>query len=257
VGAAFTSPPRITADADAPDVAKGLVPDLLTALEPILGVKFTFVNTPFTGQLPGLASGKFDILAGNISDTADREKSIADMVPYSYYMMGLLLPKANPRHITDVKSACGAKIGVPTGSTQTAMLDGINKAYCSPNGLSQIQIANFQSAGDTVTAVLSGQIDSALTGYFQGVGYVEANPNSLSVVAVPQDQVTPYVSTIESIAIDKSNPGVSKALVLGLNELVANGTYDTLMKKWGLTEGVYKTEIQVNPITNTPVGTKA
>jgi polar amino acid transport system substrate-binding protein len=256
VGASFTSAPQIQAEANDPSMVTGIVPDLAAALEPILGVKFKFINTAFPGQLPGLAAGRFNILWGNISDNADREQSIADMVPYWHFTEGLLVDKGNPRHLEGFDSSCGATIGIPTGAVQTTIITGINQTYCALHGLPPIKSATYQTDADIITALLSGQINAGSTSYLSCLEYAQANPDAFSAVEVPQSEVAPYVSGIEAIAVSKSDPGISQALALALKDLIQNGTYEKIVTKWGAESGAYAASgIKVNPITGTKPGT--
>src|SRR5882757_4112595 len=54
-------PPNIYEEAG---VLKGEAPDLMKAIEPILGVKFNFADVQWPGVLPGIQSGNYDMSIG-------------------------------------------------------------------------------------------------------------------------------------------------------------------------------------------------
>jgi polar amino acid transport system substrate-binding protein len=258
VGASFDYPPIIDANVNNPSVPQGVAPDLANALGTVLGVKFQFINTAWPGQLPGLASGKFDVLWGEVSDTAAREKTIADMVPYFLALEGFLLPKGNPRHLTGFDSACGLTIGVPIGSIEDTIIAGTNNTYCGPHGLKAIKIANYQNTAATVTALQSGQVDAVSLGYMGCSAYVKADPNQFAAIEVPRDQTSPYETNLDAVAINKDTPGLSKAIAMGLADLAQSGQFAAILSKLDVSSGMLDpSEIAVNPTTRTPAGTSS
>src|SRR5215213_4437245 len=96
-------------DAFAPDVldrpvgepepqVRGIDPDLATELGRKLGVRFTFVNTPFDQLIPSLRASRFDVIISSMTATAERARQISFL---EYFQAGtsILVPKGNPERV--------------------------------------------------------------------------------------------------------------------------------------------------------------
>jgi len=81
------------------DVAKQLAKDM--------GVKVEFVPTKWSGIIPALLAGKFDVIIGGMSITPQRNMKINFTNPYYYSSQGLLANKAKTKgfSITDFNKA--------------------------------------------------------------------------------------------------------------------------------------------------------
>jgi polar amino acid transport system substrate-binding protein len=92
------------------DMAKKLAEDM--------GVKVEFVPTKWSGIIPGLITGKFDVLIGGMTITTKRNMKINFTRPYYYTEQGLMAnkKKAAGFKVADFDSA-GVTIAARLGST--------------------------------------------------------------------------------------------------------------------------------------------
>ena len=67
----LSNPPYAYVDTDGKTL-HGIAPDLSRSLEPLLGVKFRWVNTPFPGLMPGLQAHRFDMIWGSVTESTPR-----------------------------------------------------------------------------------------------------------------------------------------------------------------------------------------
>jgi ABC-type amino acid transport substrate-binding protein len=256
VGAAFESLPQINANPDDARKPIGIAPDLAALLAPIMGVKIEWVNTAWPGQIPGVRAGSLDALMGQISVTAEREKTLFDFVPYFKASNGILVLSGNPSGIqADVSSLCGLKIGAPLGSLYGRTLDGISKKYCPATAKGPIQLAEFQTAAAGSTAVLSGQVQGYYDGSETVKGVARTSAGKLSSVGLNYDQTKEWDAGLYGIAVTKENSGLTRAFLGAMQKIAADGSYTKVLEKYGTSDsGLKVTDIVVNPITKTPVG---
>ncbi|MEI9430211.1 transporter substrate-binding domain-containing protein [Mesorhizobium sp. Cs1299R1N3] len=256
MGGAYESLPHLNADPQDATKPVGIAPDIVSHLAPILGVKMDWVNTAWPGQIPGLRSGSLDVLMGQISVTPDREKALMDFVPYYKSTSGALVPAGNPNHVTsDVTSLCGLTIGAPAGSLMEKELTGISKKYCEPAGKGDIKMVFFPSASAASVSVLSGQSQAYYESYMTTRGIAKASDSRLEAVSMNYDQTKEWNPGLYGLAVTKDNPGLTKAILVAMQKIVADGSYKAALDKYDAGSGALSAdEVKINPLTNTPVG---
>jgi polar amino acid transport system substrate-binding protein len=159
---------------DTSGTLQGVAPDLAAALEPVLGVKFKFVDTPFPGLIPGLQSGKFDMIWGSVTDTKARE-ALLDFVDYEQDGGILLIAKGNPKKINDITSLCGDAASGLAGSAQLTLLAD-QSTKCTAAGNKAVTVKTFQDIPSAELALRSGQVDTFMAGLGAGLYQVRTAP---------------------------------------------------------------------------------
>ena len=108
-------PPFETIDAQGQPT--GVSVDLARALGESLHRPVKFQNIPFTGLIPSLLTGKIDLILSSMTDTAEREKTIAFSDPY--LSIGLAVLAGNKSGLTGPKDLdrMGCTIAVRQGTT--------------------------------------------------------------------------------------------------------------------------------------------
>lgn len=249
---AFDNPPALYADVTDTRRALGVAPDLSHAIGEILGVEFEWRNTQWPGQLPGLDSGTFDVVWGQITQTAERERELLDLVPWSQNTLGFLVEEGNPEGITDWESACGHRIAVSLGSIFVDLLGRVSEDVCAPQDLEPIVIREYQ--GHEVTGIQSGQADAAmdiysvLDGMAEGMGGFEA-------IEIPAEVAREYYAGFSGVATSKENPELALAIAEALRILHENGTWQMIADSHNAGNEVpMLADVRVNPLSDTPAG---
>ncbi|WP_223942386.1 ABC transporter substrate-binding protein [Arthrobacter sp. StoSoilB22] len=225
VASPLSNAPYIYTESDG-KTTKGIVPELAKALEPVLGVKFRFVNTPFPGLIPGLQAQKFDMIWGVVTDTKEREK-IIDFVDYQKDGATFLVRAGNPKNISDMMSICGNKISSLSGSTQTKLLEKESE-NCVAAGKPPMEIKLYDGAAESQLAVQSGNADVFFTGLGAGLYAESTAPEKFEVVGdVYQDQLF-------GAGFAKSNTELRDVFQSGIKKLVDDGSYVEVFKQGGL-----------------------
>jgi polar amino acid transport system substrate-binding protein len=255
-GALWETPPIIGVDPKKPGVPVGLAPDLVAAVGKVLGIKPVWRNLQWPAQLPGLQSGNVDVLWGQVSDTKEREQSIADMVSWMQQPWAMLLPAGNPKGVTSFSGACGLKIAVPNGSVQDAIVAGNNAKYCASNPMTTI---GYPGAQEAVVAIKAGGADAWFDSSSSIAAIVKAAPTSFTSIPLPNAQIVSYASNISAVAISKQQPGLTRAIAGALKKIAADGgVYQAAMKKWGTADGTMKAKtIKINTFTGLAAGKTA
>ena len=211
---------------------RGFDVDLAQALAAQLGEPVVMSNYTFDGLLHAVRVGTFDIGISAISDTRARERQV-DFVDYLLAGSGMLVPAGNPKHIFDVSGLCGLRVDVQRGTSQETELNEQSK-HCESIGLAPIRLIEFATDDEAFDAFKDGKSDVHVTD-FPVVAYLAKTNDHKYEVAGRQFDLVPY-----GIAVPKGNAVLRARIVAALHAVIADGTYDTLLKKWGLEQGALR-----------------
>ncbi|MFC4004850.1 ectoine/hydroxyectoine ABC transporter substrate-binding protein EhuB [Prauserella oleivorans] len=107
----------------------------------------------FSSLIPGLKAGLFDVIAAGMYITPDRCAEIEFTNPDYNAPAALLLPKGNPKGLSDLDSIVRkrARIGVLTGS--------VEEGYAADSGIPRSRVVVFPDQSSGIDGVLAGRAD--------------------------------------------------------------------------------------------------
>jgi polar amino acid transport system substrate-binding protein len=211
---------------------RGFDIDLARALSTALQRPIVIENDTFSGLLAAVESGRLDLAISAISDTRAREKHV-DFIDYLLAGSGMLVPAGNPKHVFSLAGLCGLRVDVQRGTSQETALEQQSQD-CKNIHLAPITLLTYPTDDEAFAAFAQGKSDVHVTD-FPVIVYLAKTHDHLYAVAGRQFDLVPY-----GIAVSKSNPALLAQLVSALKQVIANGTYDALLRKWGLEQGALR-----------------
>ena len=202
----------------------GMDADLAKAVAAVMGLKANVVNATFATIIPGLTAGRFDMGASSFSDTPAREKSV-NFVDYASVGESFYTKAQGGTTIGSIADICGKTVSVEKGTTEEADA-GTQSSKCTKAGKPAVTVLVFNTQTEANLAVSSGRAalgfaDTPVAGY-----QVKQSGGQFKIVGVP------YATGPYGLAIPKG--GLDKAVLAALQQLVNNGTYKSILAKWGL-----------------------
>ncbi len=211
---------------------RGFDLDLIRAVASKLAMPITIENHTFDDLIPSVQKGRFDLAISAISDTRSREARV-DFVDYLLAGSGMLVPAGNPNHVFNLGGLCGLRVDVQRGTSQQAAIEAQSK-QCTAVHLGAIHITSFATDSEGFKAFSEGKSDVHITD-FPVVAYLAKSSGGKYEVAGRQFALVPY-----GIAFAKGNTVLRSRVAAALTEVIADGTYDRLLKKWGLEQGALR-----------------
>lgn len=185
-----------------------------------LDKKAKFVAQDFSGLIPGLQKGKFDMLVSQVTITDDRKKQVDFTEPYITNEVKAIVKDDN----TTIKSAedfKGKTIGVGLGTNDEAYLrnDLMKK-------VGEFKINTYDDVITTLKDLNVGRIDATINNVFALKPIVEENGYKIKAVggALKSDKA--------GIAVKKGQTELVDQLNKALNDMEKDGTYTKIYKKW-------------------------
>lgn len=228
VGSDTTYPPQEYID-NATNKATGFDIDLITAIAQRMGLKADIVTDKFDTIIDDLSNKRFDVVISAITINSDREKKVA-FVPYFNAGESLLVQNGNPKNIKGLSDLCGQSVGVQTGTVEQTDLQTASTA-CTKAGKHAITSVVLQDQTAVVQLLASNRVvatfqDSPVTDYYNKQHPGQFTVGGSIINAAP-----------EGIAVRKGDTSMLNAVQTTFNQLKADGTYTSIINKWGLTSG--------------------
>jgi polar amino acid transport system substrate-binding protein len=231
VASGVSFPPMEFFDADNKTVL-GFDADLAKALSDVLGVSFDLQNTNFDGIIGGLDAGRYDLTITSMIDKKKRQASV-DFVDYLSSGVAAMVQASNPKKVAGPDDLCGRKVAVEKGATGDLTVDDLTKA-CMAAGKAGIDKQAFPDQASANLALQSGRADVVLALDLTLAYSIKQNAGQFALAGDPVGKLP------VGIGVPKNNPQLRDAVQAALKKVIASGTYDQLLTKWGLAKQALK-----------------
>jgi polar amino acid transport system substrate-binding protein len=212
--------------------------DLFNAVAAKLGVKTEWQSATFDAIIPGVQSGKYEMGISSFTINDERKQQV-NMV--SYFSAGTQwgTKKGNPTGVQP-DDACGKKVAVQTNTVQdTEDLPKRDQA-CKSAGKPAITVDRYQRQDQATASVVSGKDDAMLADSPVLAYAVKQTNGQLELLGDIYD-AAPY-----GYVIKKDQTEFAQAVADAVKALVTDGTYKTILDKWGVQAGAIDSPA-VNP----------
>lgn len=210
----------------------GLDKDLADAVGAKLGVKLEFNNMSFDAIIPALAAKRFDMAMSAMTDNAERRGQV-DFVDYFVSGGGFLVKTGNPHNVHTLEDVCGLTAAIDKGTTNVDDADKASKA-CVAAGKKPVKADVYPGTSKIVLALQNGRADIAMLDTSAAAYIAQQNQGQFEVPGKSYEP-KPY-----GIVFPKGSTQLQQAVKAGLEALIADGSYQKLLAKWGQDVGAVK-----------------
>lgn len=198
----------------------GFDADIAKEIAKRLGVEVEFAPQEFSGLIPSLQAGKIDAIISQVTITEERKKQIDFTQPYITNSVKIIVGEDN-NSITKLEDFKGQNIGVGLGTN--------DETYLRKEVLPKVGKFEIKTYDDVITSLQdlnAGRIDATINNLYALKPVVEKNGFKIKAVGEP------IKSDKAGVAVRKDNPEFRDAIDQALTDLKADGTYNTIFKKW-------------------------
>ncbi len=204
----------------------GLDPSLGRAIARKLGVKITIGNEDFNAQIPGIITGRYDILMSSMTDNKTRQEKVS-FIDYVQAGAGFIVKKGNPDGIKAPTDMCGKTISVVDNGSSLKLAETYD-ADCKSAGKAGLTILKFTGDQDALLQVSNGRAQANITDYV--VAAFKASDPKLNLDAVAVDGTeSPW-----GIAMDPKKAALISSVQGALDSLIKSGEYGKVLGAWNL-----------------------
>jgi polar amino acid transport system substrate-binding protein len=215
--------------------------DILRAATEAMGLRMELRPTTFDSLIPGLHAKRFDAAVGQMGVTIVREKVVDMIGTLTANELFATLADSNIK-INGIEDLCGLTVATTRGSREMVFADEQNPK-CVAAGKQPINALAFNDGNGAAESLMSHRSDLFWLGSTAVSYFVTQSKGRTKVVGSYTD--TSYIG----IALPKGSD-MAVPMQTAVQHLIENGTYQTIVRKWGLEDGAIK-QVPLNP-TNAP-----
>lgn len=223
IGCEATYPPFTFRDAGE---IVGYDVDLAALMCASLGVEPQFVDTQWSGIIPALYAGRFDVIMSSMSYRKERLKKVAFSIPYAEASQALLIRADDADTITSVQDMSGKVLGVKLGSPGEMMKPALDEEIAAAKGAGFSNVKIYDDHPSAYLALSQGSVDGVLNTLPTLGQVMKDRPGAYSLVR-PVGQLN-----WAGIAARKEDPEIVEWMDGELTRLKDSGEIYALQEKW-------------------------
>jgi len=212
-----------------PKTAKltGLDIDLGEALAKKLGVEIKWEEISFEGMIPALTTGRVDMILSGMSDLPSRRETM-DFVDYLASGAQFYTNADRKDEFKDLAALCGKKVGASRRTSFPKEMEGWSKENCEAKGKPALEIIGTEGSADARTQLRQKRLDAAVQGS-ETLPYLMGQEKGVYALLG-----TPFTTVHQGMGFAKKDNKLRDAVAKAFKEMLADGTYVAVLKKWEL-----------------------
>ena len=199
---------------------KGIDIEIAQAIADAMGKKLEVDDIDFDSIIPAITTGKADMSLAGMTVTDERKENVDFSDSYATGVQVIIVPEDSD--ITGPDDLANDKmIGVQQGTT--------GHIYCSDTpekgGFGEDHVTAYPNGASAIQALQTGKVDAVVIDNEPAKAFVAAN-EGLKILE------TEYVTEDYAIAVSKDNDALHAAVDAALQELIADGTVQSIIDKY-------------------------
>jgi polar amino acid transport system substrate-binding protein len=191
-----------------------------------LGVGMSLADEDFNSQIPGVTTGRYDMILSSMTDNAER-REVVTFVDYVSAGNGFLVKKGNPSGVEVPMDLCGKTTSVVDNGSSDEVARAID-ADCKAAGKPRVKILRFPGDSEAILQVQNGRSDATITDYPVAAYRAAAPDSTVEAIAIEGDE------SLWGIAMAPDETDLIDAVQGALQELIDSGEYKQILAAYGV-----------------------
>lgn len=205
----------------------GLDIDLGNALAKKLGVEIQWQEISFEQMVSALTTGRADMILSGMSDLPGRRDSL-DFIDYLESGAQFYTTADQADTYKTPEDLCGKTVGASRRTSFPAEMEKWSKTACEGAGKPALKIVGTEGSADARTQLRQKRLDAAVQGSETLPYLLNLEPDTYTIVGKP------FTSVFQGMAFAKKDTQLRDAVAKAFGEMIADGTYEEVLKKWEL-----------------------
>jgi len=208
----------------------GASADMTDAIGQLLGVKIEHATVSgLSALLSGIKSGRYQFAMGPVGDFKSRQEA-NDFIDWVQEYVVFAVQKGNPKKINSLDDACGTRIAVQAGGSAEKVIKA-QAEKCAADGKPTLEVQSYTDQPTSILSVRSKRADAFFSSQAPLTYFVQQSNGELELAGVGKPNG--FDDLFQGAVAPKDSP-LSQVFLDAIKELMKNGTYAQIMKKWGL-----------------------
>lgn len=195
------------------------------ALGALWGVEVKIENSDPNAMVPGVASGRYDMVISGLNDTEVRREKVT-FVDYAKSAGAFVVAKGNPKGIKTADDMCGKTLAVLDNGYYMQLAETYSED-CVAAGAEKIEILGFANDPEALLQLQNGRADAGMNDFPVAQYRVSQSGGKLEAVEIPGEAlfgigIAPDAEELISLTQDT------------VNQLMDDGSYAGVLDAWDL-----------------------
>lgn len=235
-----TDYPPIVSAADDGRTLIGADPDIIKAIEPLLGVEIRASTIKYPSFIPSLEAGNVDALGTVITDNPER-REVGDFIDFVLQGNALVTTADKDLSVSSTDEFCGLRLAVIQGAIGVILLEEQDEA-CREAGDDPIQIDVFPSIADCLGATTTDRVDGTYLPSLSAAYTVETSEGQLALAGSNLGKLD-YAGWM----VSKDDP-MGEALEAAFQKIYETGQLDEIYSTYGLGDLITEPGLNLAPL---------
>ena len=191
-----------------------------------------YIRIEFSAMIPGLQAGRWDVINTGIFWTEERA-AMMQMIPYESQAISISVPSGNPQAIAAPEDLAGKAVGVEIGGFEEAKIKLLDEEL-QAKGLEAMNVQTFDNFATAYQALRAGQTDATVSIDSTAADYAARGEFDRAISGM---FATP-------VALAMANEDLANAVLGVLNDMMEDGSYQTLLDEFGILANTEPFEIR-------------
>lgn len=240
-GTITTYPPYESRNSDSNELV-GFDIDIVNAIAAKMGVKVNWVESSFEQlvSFTSLKTGRVDVVVAVLADIPEHRASVS-FLDYMFDNSVFFTTRVNAQKFLNMSDLCGKRVAITRAAfTWNRAAGQWSDDNCVKLGKKAITVVGTNGSPDSLLQLNQGRVDATVQG-----AAILARQNSLE----GNRYITigaPFVRITGGIGFSRDEAQFGQSMKSALNALIADGTYQSILRKWKMPEGTGVPRAMIN-----------
>jgi polar amino acid transport system substrate-binding protein len=203
--------------------------DIVDAIAARMGIKVNWIDSSFDQLISSIETKRADIIVAGMADTPERRASVS-FLDYLHANSVFFTLRVNAARFPDMDALCGRRVATARRTIWPAAIEKWSDDHCIGAGKPAVIVVGTDGSPDTRLQLNQGRADAAVQGA-ETIPYQNTIEGSRYVILGK-----PFLVQQMGLGFAKDASQFGQKLKQALAALIADGSYQDLLRKWDLTD---------------------
>lgn len=203
--------------------------DIVDAIAARMGIKVNWIDSSFDQLISSIETKRADIIVAGMADTPERRATVS-FLDYLHANSVFFTLRASAARFPDLNALCGKRVATARRTIWPAAIEKWSDDHCVAAGKPAVIVVGTDGSPDTRLQLNQGRADAAVQGA-ETIPYQNTIEGDRYVILGK-----PFLVQEMGLGFAKDDAQFGQRLKLALAALMADGSYQELLRKWGLTD---------------------
>ncbi|MCP3411416.1 ABC transporter substrate-binding protein [Bradyrhizobium sp. CCGB01] len=203
--------------------------EIVDAIAARMGIKVNWIDSSFDQLISSIETRRADIIVAGMADTPERRATVS-FLNYLHANSVFFALRVNAARFPDLDALCGKRVATARRTIWPAAIEKWSDEHCVAAGKPAVIVVGTDGSPDTRLQLNQGRADAAVQGA-ETIPYQNTIEGNRYVILGK-----PFLVQDMGLGFARDDVQFGQKLKQALAGLMADGSYQELLRKWGLTD---------------------